>query len=132
MPEPQYRLFSGPFHADHRSRALDALCAQAGAGARDILYIVASSAARRRAISDLLARREAVFGLRVVSLRSLPGELARRAHLKESEQLDAVIDELLVERELRAAAGGRFAGATPVRGLASKAASTIDLLERNG
>jgi hypothetical protein len=44
------------------------------AGARDILYIVASGAARRRAIADLLARRGAVFGLTVKTMTSLPGE----------------------------------------------------------
>ena len=79
-PTSQRLLFTGPFNADHHARALDALCARADAGARDILYIVASGAARRRAIADLLARRGAIFGLAVKTMRSLPAELFRRAH----------------------------------------------------
>ena len=133
MPDSQHRLlFTGPFHADHRARALDALCARADANARDILYIVASAAAKRRAISDLLARRDAIFGFHIITLRGLAAELARRAHAKEPARVSGVVDELLVEREIRSASGSRFRGATPVSGLAAKAASTIDLLERNG
>src|SRR6186713_1810247 len=66
--------FTGPFSADHHTRALDALCDRLDGGARDILYIVATGTARRRAISDLLARRGAVFGLTVKTMSSLPGE----------------------------------------------------------
>ena len=79
-PTSQRLLFTGPFNADHHARALDALGAKVDAGARDILYIVASSAGRRRAIADLLERRGAIFGLSVKTIRSLPGELFRRAH----------------------------------------------------
>jgi hypothetical protein len=125
-------LFTGSFDADYHARALDALCARADAGARDILYIVASSAARRRAVADLLARRSAVFGLQVVTLRSLPDELLRRAHAPKLEPIDPVVADVLTERALRVATAGRFSATTPLRGLASKAASTIDLLERHG
>ena len=77
-PQPSRLAFTGPFNADHHARALDALCERLDAGARDILYIVASGAARRRAINDLLARRGAVFGLTVKTLTGLPSELFRR------------------------------------------------------
>jgi RecB family exonuclease len=129
---PQRLLFTGSFHADHHERALDALGSRVDAGARDILYIVASAAARRRAITDLLARRGAIFGLTVKTMRALPGELFRRAHRSAPAVVDAVITDLLTERELRTATGNRFGDATPIQGLAAKAASTIDLLERNG
>ncbi len=133
MSSHQRRLaFTGPFNADHHARALDALCERLDAGARDILYIVASGAARRRAIADLLARRGAVFGLSVKTMSSLPGELFRRAHQSAPARVDAVVADLLTERELRTATGNRFGGATPMQGLAARAASTIDLLERNG
>src|SRR4051812_26498559 len=125
-------LFTGSFDADHHTRALDALCARMDAGARDVLYIVASGAARRRAVADLLARRSAVFGLQIVTLRSLPDELLRRAHAPKLEPIDPVVADVLVERALRVATAGRFSATTPLRGLASKAASTIDLLERHG
>ena len=125
-------LFFGPFDADHHNRALEALCARADAGARDILYIVASGAARRRAVADLLERRSAVFGLQVVTLRSLPDELLRRAHAPRLDPIDPVVADVLTERALRVATVGRFGATTPLRGLASKAASTIDLLERHG
>jgi len=125
-------LFTGSFDADHHARALDALCARADAGARDILYIVASGAARRRAIADLLERRSAVFGLQIVTLRTLPDELLRRAHAPKLEPIDPVVADVLAERALRVATAGRFGATTPLRGLASKAASTIDLLERHG
>jgi len=133
MSLPKTRLlFTGPFDADHHACALDALCARADAGARDILYIVASSAARRRAVADLVDRRSAVFGLQVVTLRSLPDELLRRAHAPSLDPIDPVVADVLVERALRVATAGRFSRTTPLRGLASKAASTIDLLERHG
>ncbi|HEX6051709.1 MAG TPA: PD-(D/E)XK nuclease family protein [Gemmatimonadaceae bacterium] len=133
MSLPQRRLaFTGSLNADHHARALDALCERLDAGARDILYIVASGAARRRAVVDLLARRGAVFGLTVKTMSSLPGELFRRAHRSAPARLDSVVTDLLTERELRTATGNRFGGATPVQGLAARAASTIDLLERNG
>lgn len=125
-------LFSGCFGDDHRVRALDALEAIADGGARDILYIVASPAARRTVIAELIRRRRAIFGARVITLRSLPGELARRARTAEPRPLDRTIDELLVERELRVASGSRFADAMPVHGLVSTIARTIDLLDRNG
>jgi RecB family exonuclease len=124
--------FTGPFSADHHARALDALCDRLDGGARDILYIVATGTARRRAISDLLARRGAVFGLSVKTMSSLPGELFRRSRQSEPPRVDSVVADLLTERELRTATGNRFAGATPVQGLAAKAASTIDFLERSG
>jgi len=70
MPSPKARLlFTGPFHANHHERALDALEARIDDGARDVLYIVASAAARRRAIANLIARRGAVFGLTVKTIR---------------------------------------------------------------
>jgi hypothetical protein len=53
-------LFSGPFHADHHTRAIDALCARADAGARDIVDRDPSAGARRGAISDLVQRLSAV------------------------------------------------------------------------
>jgi ATP-dependent helicase/DNAse subunit B len=126
------RLFTGPFHANHHERALDALEARIDDGARDILYIAASAAARRRAIADLLARRGAVFGLTVKTVRSLPAELFRRAHRSAPVVVDSVVGDLLVERELRTATGNRFGEVTPIQGLAAKAASTIDALERTG
>ena len=133
MSLPKTRvLFTGSFDADHHARALDALRERADAGARDILYIVASGAARRRAVADLLERRSTVFGLRVVTLRSLPDELLRRAHAPKLDPIDPVVADVLVERVLRVATAGRFGATTPLRGLASKAASTIDLLERHG
>ncbi|MDF2771980.1 MAG: ATP-dependent nuclease subunit B-like protein, partial [Geminicoccaceae bacterium] len=133
MSAHQRRLaFTGPFNAAHHARALDALCERLDGGARDILYIVASGAARRRAIADLLGRRGAVFGLSVKTMSSLPGELFRRAHQSAPARVDAVVGHVLTERELRMATGNRFGGATPVQGLAARATSTIDLLERNG
>ena len=121
-PEKTRLLFTGPFDADHHARALEALRERADAGARDILYIVASGAARRRAVGDLLARRSAVFGLKIVTLRSLPDELLRRAHAPRLEAIDPVVADVLVERALRVATAGRFGATTPLRGLASKAA----------
>ena len=87
---PNRLLYTGPFNADHHARALDALCERLDRGARDILYIVATGAARRRAIGDLLARRNAVFGLSVKTASSLPTELFRRAHLREPARIDSV------------------------------------------
>ena len=129
---PSRLAFTGPFNADHHARALDAICERLDAGARDILYIVATGPARRRAIADLLARRGAVFGLTVKTMSSLPGELFRRARRSEPARIDTVVADLLTERELRTATLDRFGGATPVQGLAAKAGSTIDALERNG
>lgn len=125
-------LYSGPFGADHRDRVRSAVCERADAGGRDILYIVASPAARRAAVDEILARRSAVFGFRVCTLGSLAREVARRARTKEPKPVDAEIDSLLVERAVRIASGARFDGSTPMPGLAAKAASTIDQLERNG
>jgi RecB family exonuclease len=133
MSSPPSRLaFTGSFNADHHDRALDAVAARLDAGARDILYIVATGAARRRALTDLLARRGAIFGLTVKTMSSLPSELFRRAGRGEPTPVDPVVADVLIERELRTATGNRFGGATPLQGLTSKAASTIDLLERNG
>ena len=133
MPSRKARLlFTGPFHANHHDRALDALEARLDGGARDILYIVATGAARRRAITDLLARRGAVFGLTVKTVRSLPAELFRRAHRSAPAAIDRIVADLLVERELRTATGNRFGDAAPIQGLAARAAVTIDALERNG
>jgi hypothetical protein len=129
---PSRLAFTGSFNADHHARALDALCERLDGGARDVLYIVASVTARRRAIADLLARRGAVFGLSVKTLSSLPAELSRRAGLSELARVDAVVADVLTERELRIATGNRFGDATPVKGLTAKVASTIDLLERSG
>ena len=131
-PTPQRLLFTGPLHADHHARALDALGARVDGGARDILYIVASGAARRRAIADLLERRGAIFGLTVKTMGSLPGELFRRAHRSAPVVVDRIVSDLLTERELRTSTGHRFGDATPIQGLASHAATTIDLLERDG
>ena len=75
--------FTGPFSADHHARALDALSQRLDGGARDVLYIVATGTARRRAIGDLLARRGAVFGFSVKTMSSLPGELFRRSRQSE-------------------------------------------------
>ena len=50
---PKRLAFTGSFDADHHARALDAVCERLDAGARDILYIVASGAARRRAIAEI-------------------------------------------------------------------------------
>src|SRR5262252_7727143 len=100
MSLPKSRLlFTGSFHADHHARALDTLEARIDDGARDILYIVATAAGRRRAIADLLARRGAVFGLTVKTVRSLPAELFRRAHRSAPVVVDSVVGDLLVERE---------------------------------
>src|SRR6185295_13409971 len=131
-PTSQRLLFTGPFHADHHARALDALGSRVDGGARDILYIVASAAGRRRAIADLLERRGAIFGLTVKTMRSLPAELFRRAHRAAPAAVEPTVADLLTERELRTATGNRFGDATPIHGLSAMAASTIDLLERNG
>src|SRR5215217_4842303 len=50
-PTSQRLLFTGPFHADHHARVLDALGAPVDEGARDILclHIVACTPGRRRA-----------------------------------------------------------------------------------
>ena len=133
MPSRKSRLlFTGPFHAGHHARALDALVARIDEGAGDILYIVASAAARRRAIADLLARRGAIFGLTVKPFRALPAELFRRAHRSAPAVVEGIVADLLTERELRTATGSRFGDATAIQGLAAKAATTIDVLERNG
>jgi hypothetical protein len=129
---PRRVAFTGPLDADHHARALDALCERLDGGGRDILYIVATGAARRRAIRDLLTRRGAVFGLSVKTMRSLPSELFRRARRIEPARVDTVVADLLIERELRTATGNRFSGTTPVQGLSATAAATIDILERSG
>src|SRR5512144_2590881 len=124
--------FTGSFAADHHARALDVVSDRLDARARDILCIVASGAGRRGVVGDLLARRGAVFGLSIKTIRTLPGELFRRAGKRAPDEIAPLIADLLAERELRSATAGRFDGETPVQGLARAASSTIDLLERQG
>lgn len=132
MPHsPARLLFSGPFAAPYRSAALEALGHLIDSGARDILYIAASGRARRAAVSDLVTRRGALFGLRAMAAGSVPRELARRARLMPPERIDPVVDELLVERAIRGACGDRFPSRAPIPGISAKVAAAIDLLERN-
>ena len=124
-------LFSGQFTAPYRDAALEAVGRLMDAGARDILFIAASGQARRAAVSDLVARRGAVFGFRAVTVGSVPRELARRARQLPPDRLDPVVDELLVERAIRGACGDRFSSRAPIPGITAKVAAVIDLLERN-
>ena len=67
---PNRLLYTGPFNADHHARALDGLCERLDRGARDILYIVAGSAARRRAIADLLVDKAMALDTVMARVRS--------------------------------------------------------------
>lgn len=129
--QPARLLLTGPFAGAQSERAREELCRLADAGARDVLYVVPNGAARRGAIADLVRRRQAVFGLRVVTLRALPAELERRARVRSPELAAGILEELLTERATRLAAGGAFPD-IPMGGLAAKVASTIGSVERAG
>lgn len=128
-------LFTGPFNGRQTDRAREALCARMdggeGGAARDVLYVVANGTARRAAIADLVRRREAVFGVRVVTLRGLPAEIERRARVRSPAPAGGVVEELVIERAVRRAGVGTLSH-VPVGGLAAKVASTIAEVERAG
>jgi hypothetical protein len=130
MP-PERLLFTGPFHGDQTARAREELGRRSAEEARDVLYVVANGTARRAAIADLVRRRGAVFGVRVVTLRGLPKEIERRARVRSPESAGGIVEELVIERAVRRAASGAFTDA-PVGGLTARIASTIDALERAG
>ena len=128
---PRRTLFHGPFGAGQSRHARDVACAAADAGARDILHVVANRTAAQTVRSELVTRRAAVFGLRVVTLRGLPREIERRARVKGVAIAGGVVDDLLVDQAVRAAA--RRTGSSIVApGLAASAARTIAEMERGG
>lgn len=132
MPHaPQRLLFCGPFASPYRADARTTLGQRVKAGARDILYVTASGVARRAAISDLVAQHGAVFGLRAMSVASLPGEIARRARVVAPRPVDREVDDLLIERAVRSACADRFSTGAPIPGITAKVAAAVDLLERN-
>ena len=125
-------LVSGPIGATYREVGRDRLGALLAAGARDVLYVTASAPARRAAVADLTRRLGAVCGLRVVTLRRLPAEIARRARVAPAAVLDPIVDQLLVERAMRRASAAHFPADAPVSGLAHAAGKLVERLEREG
>nr|MBA3560066.1 hypothetical protein [Gemmatimonadaceae bacterium] len=81
MTAPSRLLFSGPFNAGQRDSVRALVTERAASGGRDILYVVPNGAARRAAAADLLRRRGATFGIRIVTLSALPREIERRARV---------------------------------------------------
>ena len=128
---PRRTLFHGPFGAGQSRHARDAVCAAADAGARDILHVVANRAAELAVRSELVNRRKAVFGLRVVTLKRLPREIERRARIKGAAIAGGAVDEILLERAIRTAAANATSSVVAT-GLASSAARTIAEVERGG
>ena len=131
MP-PSRLLFSGPFNAGQRDAVRSLVHERAAAGARDILFIVPNGAARRAAAADLLRRRGAAFGVRIVTLSALPREIERRARVVSPPEADPLATTLIVERAVRAAASRAFDEATPVDGLVVRAVNAMELIQRNG
>ncbi len=128
---PRRTLFHGPFGAGQSRHARDAVCAAADAGARDILHVVANRAAALAVRSELVNRRKAVFGLRVITLKGLPREIERRARIKGAAIAGGAVDELLLERAVRTAAA-KATSSVVATGLALSAARTITEVERGG
>ncbi|HEY8310344.1 MAG TPA: hypothetical protein VIG47_07300, partial [Gemmatimonadaceae bacterium] len=128
---PRRTLFHGPFNAGQSKRAREAACAASDTGVRDILYVVANGTARLAVRSELVRRRSAVFGLRVVTLRGLPREIERRARVKGPAIAGGIVDELLVEQALHTA-GYKTNSSVVTTGLAAAAARTIAGVERAG
>jgi hypothetical protein len=125
-------LFSGAFHAGQCDQAREALCGYVSDGARDALYVVPNGAAKRRVIQDLVRRRGAAFGVRVVTFGGLPREIERRAHAVSASRLDPLATELLAEQATREACHSIFPPGTPIRGLARQISRTVESLEREG
>src|SRR5690606_6586814 len=116
----------------YRDAAREQLRAALAAGVRDVLLVAPAGAARRAVVAGLTRELGAVCGLRAVTLRGLPGELARRARVAPQPAIDPVVDQLLVERATRRAAAGHFPPDAPIGGLARKVASVLERLERDG
>jgi len=132
MPSTQRILFSGAFQAGQCDRAREELSRRLAGGARDVLYIVPNGAAKRAVIQDLVQRRGAAFGVRVVAFGGLPREIERRAHAVSPPALDALTADMLAEQATRHACRSIFAPAVPIGGLARRIAGAVDLLERDG
>lgn len=140
MSDPNCRLlFHGPFGAGQSGRARDVLCEMADAGARDILYVVANGAARRAVIANLVRRRGAIFGMRVVTMRRLPFEIERRARVMGAPVVGGVLQEILVEHAVRSAVrtldgspNPPIDASLPVSGVAAAVARTIAAVEHAG
>jgi ATP-dependent helicase/DNAse subunit B len=125
-------LFSGSFQAGQCGRARDVVCQHLADGARDILYLVPNGAAARAVIQDLLRRRGAAFGVRVVTFGGLPREIERRARAVSPPALDALSTELLAEQATRDACRSIFPPGVPIRGLAAQVSRAVERLERDG
>jgi hypothetical protein len=125
-------LFSGPFHAGQRERALEAVCARVDAGDGDVLYVVPSSAARHEVIDALVQRRCATFGVRVLSSAELPTEVERRARVVPGRSVDRLAGRLLAERASREACAGIFPPTASIDGVARQIAEAVESLERSG
>ncbi|MBC7789477.1 MAG: PD-(D/E)XK nuclease family protein [Anaerolineae bacterium] len=82
--------------------------------------------------TDLLRRRGASFGIRIVTLSALPREVERRARVVSPPDADPLATTLIVERAVRAAASTAFEESTPVEGLVVRAMNAIELIQRNG
>lgn len=140
MSDPSRRLlFHGPFGAGQSDRARDVLCKMADVGARDILYVVANGAARQAVIAELVRRRGAIFGMRVVTLRKLPFEIERRARVRGAPIVGGVLQEILVEHAVRSAVrtmdgslDPSINASLPVSGVAAAATRTIAAIEHAG
>ncbi|MEO9019713.1 MAG: hypothetical protein ABI314_04295, partial [Gemmatimonadaceae bacterium] len=94
---PIRTLYHGQFGAGQSAFARDAVCAAADAGAREVLYVVANRTARDAVVTELIARRGALFGLRVVTLRRLSLEIERRARIKGAPIASEVVEDVLLE-----------------------------------
>ena len=128
---PRHLLFTGPFGSGAIDRARDHASQLSAGGARGVLYVVPNGTAKRAVVAELVRRRGAVFGVKVVTLAVLPRELERRAHVASPPDADALFDELVVERAVRRGAEGAFDDATPVRGLTGGMLRTITALARD-
>lgn len=129
-------LYHGQFGAGQSVLARDAVCVAADVGARDVLYVVANRTARDAVVTELVARRGALFGLRVVTLRRLPLEIERRARTKGDPIASGVVEDVLLERAvrvgMRATANGAAILGAPITGLATAVSRTIAAVERGG
>lgn len=127
---PDRLLLTGPFDGRQSDAARQEVCRYADAGARDVLYVAANGTARRAIVADLVRRRQAVFGVRVVTLRALPAEIERRLRVRSPEPAGGVVEEVVTERAVRMAAAG-FPD-VPIGGLAARVSRTIADVERAG
>lgn len=132
MTSPQPLLFTGAFHGGVCPAARKEVLARVDAGARDVLYVVASGRARRAVIGELVRGGSALFGTRVLTLDALPLELERRAHQVSPAALDPFAAQLLSERATRAACAGRLDEGASVAGLARQVSGVVADLERSG